>query len=497
MNDNNAINIKNEQEHFSYTPRNHPNPIPIKENNKISSININDILNHKNKFYKKEKQFITRNGIIQCNSFKNNHKDKYNNKKNSNKKNKEIKLKQGKNGKNIFEMKIIEAKKEYQNNGKTKKVMNNNKKNTNNNIKIKEDNKCNKLDSKNETHKENKKDEKDLKENDSNNNNNRPEDIFDYINIDDYNKIEFKDSNCKITNEAIEEVEEAKEVSELRQSSEFYNNVSNLKSSRKELKTCSNRSIVHNKAKNNIKIKSINRCLTLENKDIMRKNKKIISKIKNKKESKKNSLNINVLSSNSLIGNTNKHLKIIPSIHSNNYLDLTINNYKRKNKLLFFIKKNYCSTKSNDCKNNFLCLNSDTINKNSHKAYFKKIPNNCLKENIYNRSKKIKYIKKKDLTHIYRNNDIYEKSSKTMPNLKKKFDNSKIDKNELNEYTLNLNIKSNNFKNEIIKKIKETNYYNEKQILKKLRIDENKKKGKLINRNNNVCHYKYLKDFYT
>jgi hypothetical protein len=317
--------------------------------------------------------------------------------------------------------------------------------------------------------------------------------------MDDYNKIEFKDLNCKITNEAIEEVEEAKEVSELRQSSDFYNNMSNLKSSRKELKTCSNRNIIPNKTKNQIQKKSINRCLTLENKDILRKDEKIISKIKKKKENKKNSLYINVLSSNSLISKNNKHLKIIPPFHSNNYLDLKNNNYKRNNKLIYLIKKNFGSTKPNDCNNNFLCLNSDTTkNKNSHKAYFKKIPNNYLKENINNRIKQIKYIRKKNLIkkHIETNNEIYEKSSKTMPNLKKKFDYSKIDKNEINEYTLNLNKKRNDFKNESIKKIKETNYYKEKQILKTMRIDENKKKGKLINRYNNIYHYKYLKDFY-
>ena len=55
----------------------------------------------------------------------------------------------------------------------------------------------------------------------------KPEDISDYININEQENDNYKNLNDKITNEAIEEVEEAKEASELKQqSSEIYNNLS-------------------------------------------------------------------------------------------------------------------------------------------------------------------------------------------------------------------------------------------------------------------------------
>ena len=226
-------------------------------------------------------------------------------------------------------MKTINVKKENRNKGKTKKETIKNNKNTHN---IKINKKDNNFNSK---IKENKKDEKEI------NNSDRPEDISDYISIDEYNKNEFIDLNSKITNEAIEEVEEAKEVSELRQSSEFYNNMSNSKSNQQQLNPGSIKDI-SKKSTYNTKNQSINRCLTLQNKDILTNNKKIISKIKNKRMTQNDSLYINVLSTNSMINNINKHLKIPKPIQINNYLDLTQNNKNNKdNKKNLFIKKNY------------------------------------------------------------------------------------------------------------------------------------------------------------
>ena len=85
---------------------------------------------------------------------------------------------------------------------------------------------------------ENKKVIKEEEKKDKDNDCERPEDISDYINIDnideeDYNN--YKTLNGKIENEAIEEVEESKETSELRQSSEFYNN-SDISGSKSNLK---------------------------------------------------------------------------------------------------------------------------------------------------------------------------------------------------------------------------------------------------------------------
>ena len=175
------------------------------------------------------------------------------------------------NNKKVIISKFISKNKEL---SITKKVSNENK----DNIKNKE-NKEFKNNKENKNNIEGKKEEK-------------PEDISDYINIDekDYNN-NYTDLNGKITNEAIEEVEEAKEVSEMRQSSEFCSNISNSKSSNKSSKMLSIKDIGNQKYGKERIINKFNRCLTSKNKGKLNNIKKVFSK-------KNNSFGINMPNSN-------------------------------------------------------------------------------------------------------------------------------------------------------------------------------------------------------
>ena len=144
---------------------------------------------------------------------------------------------------------------------------------------------------KKEENKEDIKEEKKDKENGCE----RPEDISDYISIDnigeqDYNN--YKTLSGKIGSEAIEEVEEAKEASELRQSSEFYNNISSSKSNpKKNMKDIWIKKNIYQKKDSNNKNEDNNslfsKYLTFNKKEMNNKSNQIISKIAYKK-SKKN-----------------------------------------------------------------------------------------------------------------------------------------------------------------------------------------------------------------
>lgn len=478
----------------------------IKEkNNKLSSTNIKESLNNKNKLYNKDNQLLSFNGMnqnnlidINDNDISSNIKPIKKNIKNSYKKRKRnIQIKQINNGKIIFEIKKLNNKNEYQNKEKSfnsKKEIINNSINEHEKIYVKD----NSLNSSLLNYKDNKK-EKDEKEI----NNERPEDISDYISIDEYNKNEYKDLNGKITNEAIEEVEEAKEVSELRQSSELYNNISNTQSSQKQIKTCSFKDIgtkknIYNEKKIEIK-KKINRSLTLQNKDISNKNKKISSKIKKKKILKNNSLHINVFSSkDSKIIKDYRNIRITRPMKINSYLNLTDKNSKH-NKDNIFIKKNIYSNKTIDNKTQF-CINSNKSNKDTQEVAFKKIPiNNYKNQNSFNKNKPNQINNKKiriTNINIKRKIEIYKKTSKTMPNLKKNVD-SKIENDDTfrNRIELIKYINNNNNKNENTKKIKGNNFSCKDQILKSVKNRENNKtKNKLINRNND-SNYNQVKLF--
>ena len=197
---------------------------------------------------------------------------------------------------------------------------------------------------------ENKKVIKEEEKKDKDNDCERPEDISDYINIDnideeDYNN--YKTLNGKIENEAIEEVEESKETSELRQSSEFYNNSdisgskSNLKKNMKDIWTKKN---IYQKKGSNKKIEDNNslfsKYLTFNKKVIYNKSNKIISKIGYKKCKKIFKISIN---SNITI-NSNDH---------KNTMNFEIQDYfynkSDRNNLIF--KKNYYIIKEADNKN--------------------------------------------------------------------------------------------------------------------------------------------------
>ena len=344
-----------------------------------------------------------------------------------------------KNLEKIFEMKKKSIKKEKENEEesyrKNKFFKNNIKKENERTIAyISKNNEIN--------NKENKKNNEKKNENNLIENNiEKPEDISDYINIDEkeYNN-NYQNLNRKITNEAIEEVEEAKEVSEL-QSSEFYNNISNSRSSNKNKKIFSIKDIGNKKDDKTI---LFNKCYTLDNQYKSNKKKIMISKIRNKKITKNNkSVNINVLDSNdSSRINENKTLKFskninnTPNTSSNNTIR-ELGNKTTKDSLL--IKKNnfinYIIKPINTKLK--ISINSYKSAKNTHKIYIKRISINTNKNELNNKYK-IYNIKKSNTNQInektfsmFKNHyntrklEKYKNTSKTMPNLKKKLEKGK------------------------------------------------------------------------
>ena len=269
--------------------------------------------------------------------------------------------------------------------------------NTNNRVKLIMDDLSN-IDLNDINNKDNKKEEKD-------NNNEKPEDISDYINIDE--QFNNKNLNLKITNEAIEEVEEAKEVSEIRQSSEFYTN---------ELSSENRKQIFQKKEINKC---LINKCLNYDNKEISNNNKKIISKRKSKKIIKFNSLKIKDLTPND--SNRSSSKKIYNKTTNN-----SINNKNNKDNLS---KKGKYLNKAINSKNK---KNIISYRQNINKTIlYKKITKTNHNKNENKNNKNIINNNKSEISNkSYFNNTTklakYKDISKTMPNLKKTFDSNRV-----------------------------------------------------------------------
>ena len=272
---------------------------------------------------------------------------------------------------------------------------------------------------------ENKEVTKEEEKKDKDNGCERPEDISDYINIDnideeDYNI--YKTLTRKIENEAIEEVEEAKESSELRQSSEFYNNISgpksNLKKNTKHIWTKKN---IYQQKGSNKKIEDNNslfsKYLTFNKKEIYNKSNKIISRVGYKKSKKNFSSHKSSLNSDVTI-NSNEHKTTM----NFEIPDCFFNKSNRDN-LIF--KKNYHIIKdayyknrtSNNSKNN--CI---IYLKNKKNEYLNNKEENKIKKIIlkfeYNRQREIP-LKSKNMRKLDKN----KKTSQTVPNLKQFYNN--------------------------------------------------------------------------
>ena len=349
----------------------------------------------------------------------------------------------------------------------------------------------------------------------------KPEDISDYINMDekDYSN-NYKDLNGKITNEAIEEVEEAKEVSELRQSSEFFNNISNSKSSNKSKKILSIKDIGNQKDGKEKFINKFNRCLTSKKEeklnDKLNDKKKVISKRGNKKKQKNNSLNINIFNSNdSLRINNNKSLrnsKIIIINNDNETINISKINSKNNelndiiSKENFSLKKGQYIIKPINTKIR-INMNSDIPIKSINKIYIKKIIINQNKTEINNSSNvyKIYNIKNKSKSNQINNKisaifkihykskqlEKYKNISKTVPNLKKIFGKeNRYDKDMLLKKNNTIKISYNNedYKHNYKYITNKNNVYKKRMMKTKLKNDD------ILSNRNEICH-KYTKYF--
>ena len=289
-------------------------------------------------------------------------------------------------------------------------------------------------------------------------NDEKPEDISDYINIDKniYNE-NYTDLNQKNTNEAIEEVEEAKEASDIKQSLDYYNNMSssedNLNYNTKFSK------------------EDINRVYSFKNKNILNRKEKIIHKLKNFKYSKNIIFPIKILDSKE-------------SLRSNdNIINKTNENLSSTSKDNFILKSNYYLFKLMNSKNKSF-INSYK-SKEKEGIIFKKINNNSKnKSNQFNKKNNI----------ILKNNINSEKNnitSRTTTNLKK-FIDIDIEKKKANNriYEKNkINKKQNNDKKNKIK----NNNYREKNY-NSTKTENNKYKNLFTNKNKEICQ-KYNKYF--
>ena len=302
-----------------------------------------------------------------------------------------------------------------------------------------------------EENKEDTKEEKKDKDNDCE----RPEDISDYINIDnideeDYNY--YKTLNGKIENEAIEEVEEAKEASELRQSSDFYNNISNSKSNpKKNLKDIWIKKNIYQKKESNKKDEYNNslfsKYITFKKKEMYNKNNKIISKIGYKKSIKnislyKNSLNSNV-SKNSNAHKNEMNFEISDCYFNKSDVDNSI------------FKKNYYIIKETGFKNR----TSNNSNKN-YDIYLKNRANENLKLE-YNRQREI-LLKSKNMRKLDKN----ENTSQTVPNLKKYYNNKNKENRDMINFTEKINKNYINGNKERLEKYLNKNKYYEESKFK-------------------------------
>ena len=307
----------------------------------------------------------------------------------------------------------------------------------------------------------------------------KPEDISDYINTNEDNNYKIFEKN---TNEAIEEVEEAKESSELKQrSSDMPNNILKSISLKKNIKKFS---IIFGNKIDYLKKKEqknylFNKCLNLDNNESSDKIKKMIFKIKNHYFSKDNSLNLtDFFSYNSFNSIGNKNLKyyknIIHSYSNKSHNNIRENINLKKNNLSNSMKLKYLM--NNSLKRKYLI---NTVidcpkNKSFHKNNVSKL-SNIKNKNIINSNEKGKNQIKNKIFSIFKKNDTKRKlnksknTSKTMRNIKM------FDKEKKNIANINIG------KHKIKKKFKINNknnpfYQNQNLNIVKIKNNLSKKK---------------------
>ena len=328
----------------------------------------------------------------------------------------------------------------------------------------------------------------------------RPEDISDYIDIDnideqDYNN--YKTLSGKIENEAIEEVEEAKEASELKQSPEFYNNISGSKSNpKKNMKDIWIKKNIYQKkesSKKNEDNKSLfSKYLTFNKKGMNNKNNRIISKLGYNKSKKNISPYKSSITSNASI-NLNDHKNIM----NFEMPDYCFNKSDRDN---FIFKKNYHIIKENDCKNRTL------NNSNNYNIYLKNIKNEYLISKDGEKFKKViiklEYYKQREIPLKSKNMRKLTKNkntSQTVPNLKKYYNN----KNKENKDMINCMEKIlKNYSNG--KKVKDEKLENKNKCYEESKIklmksskipkDYHSKRNEFYETTNKYCKLFYSRD---
>jgi len=268
----------------------------------------------------------------------------------------------------------------------------------------------------------------------NNEENKKPEDISDYLNIDEKEYVNnYIIKNKKITNEAIEEVEEAKEMSGLKQPSDILSPQSN-------------------KNKSKIIIKNIK---PLKNIVIKTKNHKN-SNLKND-NSKNKSIKISLIKKNKKKEEYSPPLKLITpviphmdnSVRNNNIksgkfnkmnlkTDNNIQNYS--NKLIFKSNHNLFGSPNSKIKHFILGLKNSNENTNKSNQRYKKILINKEDRNISNIGKRFKsninwksIRENKNILIANTNlneNSKYKQSAKTTPNLKDLFNKKRYKKNK-------------------------------------------------------------------
>ena len=303
----------------------------------------------------------------------------------------------------------------------------------------------------------------------------KKEDITDYINtdnkeIDNSYKIM---NNEKVANEAIEEVEEAKEMSALNQSSEI------ISPSPKESQS---QSII----KKNISSK---------NKIIKKENEYYLDYKKNDLKNKctKISLNKKNISFNISLPVKTSDISLNKFVNNNRHLNIEkINNKNNGNKLITKYYNNLTELPtSSNIKYIYINQKPPNTNKNKEKPKYnkmfinKRIKNNRIirKKNMENKNMK-RSRENLDILKTYNdleNNSKYKKSSRTTTNLKNNIINNKIFRSE-NNYE-----KNNKSKIDLSyikgKKLGEKkplfeNVFKYNKQLKKLNIGSNKRSGK-------------------
>ena len=347
---------------------------------------------------------------------------------------------------------------------------------------------------KKEENKEDIKEEKKDKENGCE----RPEDISDYISIDnigeqDYNN--YKTLSGKIGSEAIEEVEEAKEASELRQSSEFYNNISSSKSNpKKNMKDIWIKKNIYQKKDSNNKNEDNNslfsKYLTFNKKEMNNKSNQIISKIAYKKSKKNISPYKKTLYSNVSI-NSNNHKNTM----NFDFADYFFNKSDRGN---LISKKNFHIIKGNDNKNR------TSNNSNKHNSiFFKNGKNEYLNSKEGKKTKKIiiklEYSKQRDISLKNKNMrklDKNKNTSQTVPNLKKYYNNKNKENRDMIK-CMDKIIK--NYSNGNKEKLENNNKFfeeNKMNLMKSMIIskDYHYKRYELYETRNKYCKLFYSRD---